>query len=211
MHTMYHNNSLRSYAGTSILFCGLVLVMSSGCTLPSLFEKPKPPPPAVWTPAVGFTKDTGTKVAVLIDDQSRRNRAATGEVEDVFVEGLLSKGYKVAARSDMKKVLQELQFQQSGMTEEGAAKLGKMLNASSVLIVKINSISISAHDTGMIYNGRRQIEHIAKCSMSARLISVEKVEIIGSSSYSWESIISNADDPSPVVVLAAKRIADSIP
>jgi len=111
----------------------------------------------------------------------------------------------------VKKVLEEIHFQQSGLTEAGAAQVGKMLNASAVLIVSIKSATVRSEPTGWVINGRQQERHESQCSMSARLISVEKAEILGISSFTMRAFAQTRDDVSPAVVGAARVVAEAIP
>jgi len=173
------------------------------------------PPKAHWQAASSFSARSLTKLAVVVEDKTSRSHgdedALVRSVEDQFIAKLLEKGYQVSARSDVKKVLEEIRFQQSGLTEDGAAKLGRMLNASAVLIVTINSASVNSRNTGWVINGVPQQRHTAICNMSARLISVEKAEILGISSFTSRVSASDQNDTSPGAVFAARIIAEAIP
>lgn len=133
---------------------------------------------ATWRPAAGFSPSSLTKVAVIASDLSRSGsieQATLRMVEDQFIEKLLEKGYQVAARSDVEQVLREIQFQQSGLTAADAAKVGRMLNVSAVIVVSINLAEVTSKDTLWITVGGTPLRnYYAKCNMSARLISVEK-------------------------------------
>jgi len=132
-------------------------------------------------------------------------------VEDQFIMKLLQKGYQVPAQSDLKQVMEEIRFQQSGLTEAGAAKLGRMLNASAVLMVTINSANVKSRDTGWVVNNVPQQRHTAVCNMSARLISVEKLDVLGMTEFSSGASASDRNDASPGILLAARIVAEAIP
>jgi hypothetical protein len=132
-------------------------------------------------------------------------------VEDQFIEKLLEKGYQVAARSDVTDVLREIQFQQSGLTEADAARVGRMLNVSAVMVVSINLAEVAWQDTWLVINGKPQRNYRAKCNMSARVISVEKAEILGAASVTAQAGVTGEQDTSPAILLAARLLADSIP
>ena len=57
-------------------------------------------------------------------------------VEDVFMQNLMDYNYRIVSRSDTEKVLKEINFQNSGLTGDNAAKLGKMLSVPVVLIAR---------------------------------------------------------------------------
>ncbi|MHB1308693.1 MAG: CsgG/HfaB family protein [Limisphaerales bacterium] len=188
-------------------------IMFAGCA--SLMGPPPPPPKANWQAAPSFSASALTKLAVIAEDKARRSQgsedALVRSVEDQFITKLLGKGYQISARSDVQQVLEEIRFQQSGLTEAGAAKLGRMLNVSAVLIVTINSANVTSSDTGLVLNGVPQKKHAATCNMSARLISVEKAEILGITSFSSSVAAASRDDASPGILFTAAVIADSVP
>ena len=108
-------------------------------------------------------------------------------------------------------MLEEIHFEQSGLTESGAAKLGRILKASAVLIVTINSAGVTSEQAGWVVNGSPQERHTASCNMSARLISVEKAEVLGITSLGLNAVTANREDVSPAILSVARAIAVSIP
>ncbi len=206
---------LSLFLGAALLIAGCAIVDGLTGTNLSGNNSPQPPPRASWQAAPGFSAEPLTKIAVIAEDKARRNwgsdDAMVRTVEDQFIAKLLQKGYQVSARSDVAQVLGEIRFQQSGLTEAGAAKLGRMLNAAAVLIVTINGANVNSQDTGVSYNGVQQQIHSASCNMSARLISVEKAEILGITSFTSRVATANRDDASPGILFTAQIIADSIP
>jgi hypothetical protein len=89
-----------------------------------------PPVIASVQPSPEFFARPPQKIAVIVirlsrDDVPRR------EIEDVFIRTLISKGFRVVSRSDIKPLQDEIEFQRrSGLTDKDAAKLGRMLNGN---------------------------------------------------------------------------------
>jgi len=133
-------------------------------------------------------------------------------MEDRFLVKLLANGYQVPARSDLAKVMKEIKFGQSGLTDNDAAKLGKLLNATATLVVTLNSVDVSSVDTPYTYNGVQQKRHYAACSISARLIHTETGNNLGiAKPLLWKSAIPSPQDPSSSIFIAAQLIANSLP
>lgn len=123
-----------------------------------------------------FEKDTGSveninditsldKIAILFTD---KNTHKTTAVEDMFMGFLMSYKYKIASRSDVEKALQEINFQGSGLTEQGASRLGKMLNVKAVMVIEIADFKSGRDRSG---------QHTA-VELSARLIDLEKNKLL---------------------------------
>ncbi|HIJ90601.1 MAG: hypothetical protein OEV89_07515 [Desulfobulbaceae bacterium] len=105
------------------------------------------------------------KIAILVKDDKSRKSA---DVEDIFTGFLMSQKYRIASRSDVKKALDEINFQNSGLTEQGASKIGKMLNVKAVMVVETTAFEHSS-DRGVGY---------LTVELSARLIDIEKNKVL---------------------------------
>jgi hypothetical protein len=82
----------------------------------------------------GFNNNLINSIAVFVEGDTRNNYRS---VEDEFVKALISKNYKVPARSDLKDILREQNFQGSDITNSAAARIGKILNVDAIIIVSI--------------------------------------------------------------------------
>ena len=213
-----NNPSIKLALQLSLLL--VYALLPTGCAdFSSVLMGPQqPPPPATWNSAPGFSAASIDKIAIITEkgSQSRvsgggdRNPALTG-LEDVFIAAAFKKGYRVSDRSDVDRVLQEIRFQQSGLTEADAAKLGRMLNVPAVLIVRITGSGVDSQPTGLIINGRNQYRCTAWCKMSARLISVEKAEVLGLASYSAAMATDSINNDRPAIDFAAGNLAAALP
>lgn len=101
-------------------------------------------------------------------------------IEDTIFQYLLDKGYKVAARSDVKSILQEISFQSSGLTDTDATRIGKLLNVPAVMIVTATSSTKRHHNAN--YYARTQAYDTYDCSLGARLLDVQSGEILWTTS-----------------------------
>jgi len=179
---------------------------------------PDSPPPAAWHSAPGFSGASLTKIAIITEDSARNGwggqanqSPASTALEDSFIQAAFQKGYRVSDRSDVDKVLNEIHFQQSGLTESDAARLGRMLNIPAVLIVRITGSGVQGEPTGFMINGQSQYTFTAWCDMSVRLVSVEKAEVLGLASYSSRRRTDSPENSWPAVVHAAKMLAAALP
>ncbi|MCW5212052.1 hypothetical protein VU04_03990 [Desulfobulbus sp. TB] len=117
------------------------------------------------------------KLAVIMKPDRRYRNIPYRRVESIFMRDLLKKGYQVASRSDVKQVMEELHFQDSSFTESSIAKIGRILNVSAMLIVSVTDVSQ--------YNNSNSYMSTA---LDARLIGVEKAELLWSGSCSGTGV-----------------------
>ena len=214
------NYPLKSAMKLSFLIM-LALALTGCAVLNQLWYGPPPPPPppnASWNSAPGFSADAIPKIAILIEGLQindmwggARQDPFVSVIEGQFIQAAFAKGYRVSDRSDVDKVIQEIRFQQSGLTEADAAHLGRMLNVPAVLLVKISGTRVTAKPTGWIDNGITQYRYTATCDMTAQLVSVEKAEVLGLASYYATQPTDNQNNAGPAIVLAANQIAGALP
>jgi len=89
------------------------------------------------------------KIAVVDVQGDINGDAAKNQIGDFFGMELLKKGFAPVERAEVQTLLKEQKFQTSGLTSpEGAAKAGRILNVSAVLVVNIptfgNEMSMTA-------------------------------------------------------------------
>jgi len=122
-------------------------------------------------------------VAVIVRDVSDGGRGGRwgrgGEdasrmktVDSVLSSGLVAHGFKVVSRADIDPALVEMHLGQSGVTKDGAAKLGSILNARSLLIA-----TVLADEVGRS-NRRHDDGYVASAEVEARIICVESAEVL---------------------------------
>ena len=146
------------------------------------------------------------KLAVLVlgsentrEQQSEYQRI----VEDAFLESLLAKGHTVVARSDVDSLFKEKKFQNSGMTEEVAASVGKFLNVPAVFVIRINEVTFDM--------GRRFQPGFGKASSGARLLDVKTGVILWNGKHSESDQVSNKSACCGLVMKTAARLAEMFP
>lgn len=155
-----------------------------------------------WSPS--FVPAEITKVAILPPNFSlSANYSYTEQsMEDEFTQALMEKGYVVATRSEIARVIQEQHFQQVGATDADAVKLGKLLNVSAVLLCNLSDFNQSTVTRESIHkkkptfkpptrqgysrwnsdsDGSEPRQEYAvqyRCSLSARIVSATTGEIL---------------------------------
>ena len=125
------------------------------------------------------TRKSLDKLAVVVVGNNRLPRAAPQSdqqrlVEDEFLQVLIEKGYSLVSRSDMASVMKEQTFQRSGVTEDNAAALGKLLNVPAVLVVRITRCT-AEHQRSIRSNGQVLVAGIAWCALGERGIWADPV------------------------------------
>lgn len=63
--------------------------------------------------------------------------AASNQIGDIMLMEFMRKGYETVERNQIEAVLKEQQFQHSGMTEQDAVQVGKILNLKAVIIINV--------------------------------------------------------------------------
>jgi hypothetical protein len=186
----------------------LVLWFIQACVTP-VAETPRPR----VTLSADFKPEQYKLLAVIVFDETRRFHysGALREVEDEFMRAIIERGYKVAARSDVDKILQELKFQRSGLTEREVARIGKLLGVPAVILVSINRISAEPYQPMISQQGVQYYNVTA--SISARLISTEQGEVLWLSSYTGSSVSTSRDQDKEARALApvARVVASGLP
>lgn len=103
-----------------------VVVLLTGCASGESFKR------------AGYDFNKLEKVAVLDITGEVRGEGAKNQIADYFAMQLLRKGYSPIERKQVQAILEEQEFQASAITREaGAAKAGRILNVSAVIVVNI--------------------------------------------------------------------------
>ena len=151
------------------------------------------------------------KLALIMESNSRPGLRQQGssdqlqEVEDKLSILLGNKGYTLVSRTDLQTVMQEKQFQASGLTEENVTSFGKLLNVPAVLVVRITDSGPSGPPVGQ----RNQGAVIA--AIGARLVSVETGEVLWCRTYIEAKQTSSKLDQSQVLTQVTKKVGDLFP
>jgi len=96
------------------------------------------------------------------------------QIEDELIFRAFLKGYSVPARSDLGRVLEELETQQTGLTAEDYVETGRMLNSGAVLVVSRSLYEQKS--TNEVLNGKRVFS--ANIGLSLRVIDAETSRIL---------------------------------
>lgn len=88
------------------------------------------------------------RVAVIEVSGDLNSEAAKNQIADFIAIEFLRKGFSPIERSQVSKILQEQQFQASGLTsQEGAARAGQLLNVQGCIMVNIPKFDESINMT----------------------------------------------------------------
>ncbi len=166
-------------------------------------------PRAVTNP--NYNAEKYSRVAVItVPEQPNINPGLLRRMEDVFTMEIIAKGYSVVSRSDVQRVLKEIDFQSSGLTGGGqsAARIGKILNVPGIVLVGVNNVEERNHYTpgssGYYRNKRGEISAysteasnmvISSAAVSARLVDVQTTDVL------WLGQASSGGGDSPMSIL----------
>lgn len=138
-----------------------------------------------------------------LETQSARQRL----VEDIFVETLLDRGHVVVARSDIRSVLREQRFAESGLTDDHVVALGKLLNVPAVLVVRITEYALEAN----FDHKRNNRTQTARATVGVRLISVKTGAIWWQGTHSLSDTVKLQSEQLLVLAQVAERLARAFP
>jgi hypothetical protein len=141
-----------------------------------------------------FSPEKYSRVAVMANaEQNGVNPGVLRRMEDEFTMELIRKGYSVVSRSDVQRVINEIQFQNSGLTDSAqqAAKIGKILNVPGFVLVAVNNVEDKNHyvaaSSGYTRNKNGEVSAysngpsnlvISSAAISARLIDVNTTDVL---------------------------------
>jgi hypothetical protein len=125
------------------------------------------------------------------------------------MQAALQKGYTVAARSDMDQILRELRLQQTNITEEALAQVGKALNVSAVLLVTVTDMASERYTPLLAQQGVQYYR--GKAHMSARLVGAEAAQVVWVGDFGGSANISNQTRIEEVLPFIARVLASGLP
>ncbi len=162
-----------------LLFLNILLVQA--CVAP-----PRQPPAPRVTLSPHFNPEPCDRLAVIVLDHTRRihQSGILRQVEDEFMRTVMEKGYTLITRSDVDRIIEELNFQRSSLTEQQVARIGHVLNVPAVLLVSINQITTQRYQPMVYVQGQRY--YVTSVNISARLISAERGEVLWISSFTGD-------------------------
>ena len=173
-------------------------------------------PRATSTVSPRFVPANYRRIAVLvIDNTGRSGGGVRRQAEDAFMRAVIGKGYTLAARSDVDRVVDELRFQRSGYTSEDIARVGNMLNVSALLIASIDHASLRSRNYRLRDGGSNTV-YYSQATVSARLVSVREAEVLWLASFTGSQTLgdrgNNDEEAIPgVAAVVASALPSAIP
>jgi hypothetical protein len=165
------------------------------------------PSTAQSTVSPNFRPADYDRIAVMVVDHSGRSQDGhQRQVEDAFMSAVIAKGYTLAARSDVERVLSELKFESEGATAENVSRLGQMLNVSALLIASIDT------DGTFTEQNDGRTSYYTSMAVSARLVSVRQAEVLWVASHSGRTFGNQTrNGDSNIVSSVATAVAVAFP
>jgi hypothetical protein len=191
-------------------------------------------PRARSTQSQGFDPQGVEKIAVLVRDNAdlyyRRKEGLRRQVEDAFEQATARKGYRLATRSQVEAIKEEIGFQSdSPWTADGGAEPGDLYNVTALLIASINEANeidkpsrasrvpdpdrdgFFSKLLDNILDSAPRETHYSEANVSADLISVREGEVLWSGSYTGAVQIDEDQPKSKAVPAVSEVVARSLP
>jgi len=150
---------------------------------------------------------------LAVDNTGQADPGTVRRVEDEFITTALEKNYRVGARSsDIERVIRELKFQESGMTDRDYKQVGKILNVSAIWVVSINGAHVKDETVRNPLAGWKEEDAtMAYTSIGTCLISVESGEFIWLHSEEGRQEVEQPATGLEAAVVAARAAAGQLP
>lgn len=191
-------------------------------------------PRAQATRMPGFEPQAHEKIAVLVRDNADlyypREEGVRQRVEDAFEQAAARKGYRLATRSQVEAIKEEIDFQsRTPWTASGGAERGHLHNVSALLIASINEVrrvdkpSLISRVPEPRRNGffsklldnaldsAPRETHFSEASLSADLISVREGELLWSGSYTGAVQVQEGQPKGKAIPAVSRVLARSLP
>ena len=221
-------DTLLTTALLAALTLGLVGCQTSRGTL--VGEAPR----AQATSSPGFQPRVHEKIAVLVrdnaDDRYWREEGVRRQVEDVFAQMAARRGYRLATRSQVEAIKDEIWFEGDTIwTERDGAKPGNLYNVSALLVVSIDEAFVRDEPSGPstipdpdrdgflselldnVLDAAPDETYYAESSVSASLISVEEAEVLWRGRYTGAMQIEEGQPGSRAIPAVAQVVAEALP
>lgn len=152
-------------------------------------------PTASYSVSPEYNKHRYRSTAVIVN---KGKRVPVRLIEDEFLKTLIHKGFNVVSRSDIDTIIEEWEVQHSGITDDTAVKLGRILNVKSIFIVSVTNIQPITY----------MRERYTDVSMGARMLDVENGKILWVASDSgWGGRKLDND----IFIKLSRKLSNAIP
>ncbi len=185
------------WIGFGVLAAGIVSGLS-GCSMT----------PRVQGEAItdaSFDAIRATPLGVVVTDEAGRvPRGGATEVETSCLLALMSKRYELVERAKLSSlVINELRFQQSGMTDADAVELGKLANAKAMMLVQVTDLqSVQSGNERSLITFTRE-----RARLTMRIIDVQTGKLLWLASSKGTNSVFGGSEP---IELVKKLATDTI-
>lgn len=167
-------------------------------------------------------------IAVVVVDNDRRLQPFQGaliEVQDEIISALLNKGYDVAERSQLAKVLDELKFGESVLTENDLSRIGKVADADAILFVNVVKAKVATPTARHGFNSVGpiltspilQIGQVgsnvreARVKLTGRIVALDTAEVMLAAWGEGTAPVYERDELGNAHTTAVEKLAETIP
>ena len=218
-----------------IFVLGLLVLGVAGCQ-GSRHTMGNETPRANTSRAPGFDPTDHEKIAVLVRDNAdlyyASEKGMRQRVEDVFEQAAARGGYRLATRSQVDAIKEEIRFESDELsiwTEEGGAEPGHLYNVSALLIVSINETYVREEPSQVrlipdpdrdgffgrfldnLLDSTPKETRYSEASVSADLISVREGEVLWSGRYTGAVQIKEDQPEGTAIPTVSEVVARSLP
>jgi hypothetical protein len=205
----------------------------SGCQgTGSILVNEKPRAQATLSP--GFNPQAHDKIAVLVRNRTdlyyREEEGIKRQVEDVFEQAAARRGYRLATRSQVRAIKEEIEFQKdSYWTERNPAEPGHLYSVSALLIVSINESYVEEKNSptskvpeserdgflskllnSFLDNSPDEVHH-STASVSADLVSVREGEVLWNGYYTGSVEVEEDEPEGQAIPTVSEVVASALP
>lgn len=152
-----------------------------------------------------FEASRATPLGVVVTDEAGRvPRGGATEVETSCLQALMGKRYELVERAKLSSlVINELRFQQSGMTDADAVELGKLANAKAMLLVQVTDLqSVQSGNERSLITFTRE-----RARLTMRIIDVQTGKLLWLASAKGTNSVFGGSEP---IELVKKLATDTI-
>lgn len=152
-----------------------------------------------------FEASRATPIGLVVTDENGQvRRGGSTEIETRCLQALMAKRYELVERAKLSSlVLNELKFQESGLTESDAVRLGKLANARAMMLVQVTDLqSITSGNERSFITFTRE-----RARLTMRVIDVETGKLMWLASAEGTNAAFGGSEP---IELVKQMAADTI-
>lgn len=152
-----------------------------------------------------FEASRATPLGIVVTDEGGRvPQGGATEIETSCLQALMGKNYELVERAKLSSlVINELRFQQSGMTDADAVELGKLANAKAMMLVQVTDLrSVQSGNERSLITFTRE-----RARLTMRIIDVQTGRLLWLASSQGTNSAIGGSEP---IELVKKMVSETI-